>query len=113
SQALDQPHPETPLQLADLQADGRLGQMELARRRREASSLDHLDEGPQLIEVEAAHPQVFLIESIETTNLPYFALRCKVIRSDGLGGFAAAEAMPRERAAWRPPINSFGRPLVR
>ncbi len=45
AQALDQPQAETPLKLADLQADRRLRQVEPPRRRREAPLLDHLEEG--------------------------------------------------------------------
>src|SRR5439155_6454031 len=79
AQALDQPHAETPLKLADLQADRRLRQVEPARRCREAPLLDHLEEGLQLVQVEAAQLKVLLIKRIETTNLPYLRGRFKFI----------------------------------
>ena len=66
AQTLDQPHAETALELADLQADCRLRQVETARRGREAAVLDHFEQGAQLIEVEAAHPKAPLIKMIET-----------------------------------------------
>src|SRR3981189_2459483 len=49
AQALDQPHAETPLEFADLQADRRLRQVETARRGRETAVLDRFDDsgGPQ------------------------------------------------------------------
>ena len=62
--ALDQPHAEAPLELADLQADGRLREVEPARRGREAAVLDHLEKRPQLVEVEAAHLKDVLIKTI-------------------------------------------------
>ena len=52
------------LELADLQADCRLREVELARCCGEAAELDHLEESPQLIEVEAAHLKEFLIDEI-------------------------------------------------
>ena len=64
AQPLDQPHAEPPLELADLQAHGRLREVELARGGREAAELDDPQERPELIEVEAAHLKVFLIEFI-------------------------------------------------
>jgi hypothetical protein len=60
AEALDQPQAETPLEFADLQADRRLGQVEPPRRCREAPLLDHLEEGAQLVEVEAAQPKFSL-----------------------------------------------------
>ena len=60
--ALDQPHVETPLELADLLAHRRLGEVEPARRGREAAELDDLDESPQLVEIEASHLKLPLIE---------------------------------------------------
>ena len=65
AQALDQPQAETPLEFADLQADRRLRQAEPARRCREAPLLDHLEEGPQLVEVEAAHPKFSLSKRLK------------------------------------------------
>ena len=65
AQALDQPHAETPLKFADLQADRRLRQVEPARRRREAPLLDHLEEGPQLVEIEAAQPKFSLSKGLK------------------------------------------------
>src|SRR5262245_57455266 len=73
--ALDQPHTEAPLELADLQAHRRLRQVELTRRGREASELDDGDEGPHLVEIEAAHLKESLIKSITTNNLPYYSSR--------------------------------------
>jgi hypothetical protein len=65
AQALDQLHAETPLELADLQADRRLRQVEPPRRRREAPLLDHLEEGPQLVEIEAAQPKFSLSKGLK------------------------------------------------
>jgi hypothetical protein len=65
AQALDQPHAETPLKFADLQADRRLRQVEPARRRREAPLLDHLEEGPQLVEIETTHPKFSLSKGLK------------------------------------------------
>ena len=48
AQALDQLHAETPLELADLQADRRLCQIETARHSREPVALDHLEQDPRL-----------------------------------------------------------------
>ena len=48
---------EASFELANLQADRRLGQVETACRRREAAVLDHFEQSAQLIEVEAAHPK--------------------------------------------------------
>jgi len=39
--------------------------------------LDHLEEGLQLVQVEAAQLKVLLIKRIETTNLPYLRGRFK------------------------------------
>ena len=69
--ALDQPHVEAPLELADLLAHRRLGEIEPAGRGREAAELDDLDQGSQLVEVEAAHLKHQLMEMIRTNNLPY------------------------------------------
>ena len=55
AEALDQLHVEAPLELADLQADGRLRQVEMTRGGRKAAALDHLEQGAQLVEAEAAH----------------------------------------------------------
>src|SRR5450432_370449 len=65
AQALDQPHAEAPLEFADLQADRWLRQVETARRRGEAALLDHLEEGPQLVEVEAAQPKFSLSKGLK------------------------------------------------
>src|SRR5262245_1625448 len=60
AQAFDQLHAEAPFELTNLQADCRLRQVEMARGCREAAALDHLEQGAQLIEVEAAHPKGLL-----------------------------------------------------
>src|SRR5882724_5483341 len=65
AQTLDQPHAKTPFEFAYLQTDCRLRQVEAARRGREASALDHLDDGPQLIEVEAAHAKLSLSKPLK------------------------------------------------
>ena len=62
--ALDQLHADPPLELADLQADGRLRQVELARGAGEAALVDNLLQRSQLIEVEAAHIKEVLIDMI-------------------------------------------------
>src|SRR5439155_16971521 len=56
---------ETPLQLANLQADRRLRQIKLARRGRETAALHHFEQRVQLIEVEAAHPKRALSKSLK------------------------------------------------
>src|SRR5258708_31348435 len=65
AQTLDQPHSKTPFEFADLQADCRLRQVEAAGRGREASALDHFNDGPQLIEVEAAHAKLSLSKRLK------------------------------------------------
>ena len=65
AEPLDQPHAETALEFADLQANRRLCQVEPPRRRREAPLLDHLEEGPQLVEVEAAQPKFSLSKGLK------------------------------------------------
>ena len=57
-------HAETALELADLQAHGRLGEVELACGGGEAFELDDLEESPQLIEVQAAHLKESFIDEI-------------------------------------------------
>src|SRR5262245_47277763 len=57
AQPFDQANAETPLELADLQADRRLRQVEPARGSRKTSALHYLEEGLQLVEVEPAHPK--------------------------------------------------------
>ncbi len=76
--ALEQPYAEAPLELADLQAHRRLREVEPARRGREAAELDDLEQGPQLVEIEASHLKDPLIKPIETTNLPYPWRRCNL-----------------------------------
>jgi hypothetical protein len=49
AQALDKPHPETLLKLADLEAHRRLRQIKSACRGREAPALDDFEESSQLI----------------------------------------------------------------
>ena len=48
------------VELADLQAYRRLRQVQPARRRGEAAVLNHLDEGSQLVEIQAAHSKYSL-----------------------------------------------------
>jgi hypothetical protein len=57
AETLDQLHAEAPFELANLQADCRLRQVEMARGRREAAALDYFEQGAQLIQIEAAHPK--------------------------------------------------------
>ena len=52
---LQQTHPEPPFELADLQADRRLRQVQQLRRRRDAAERDDLLEGMELIEIELSH----------------------------------------------------------
>ncbi len=65
AQALDQPPAEAPLELANLQADRRLRQVETARGRRETPLLDHFEEGPQLVEIEAAQSKFSLSKGLK------------------------------------------------
>src|SRR5882724_5343824 len=65
AQALDQPHAETALEFANLQADRRLRQVEPSRCRGEAALLDHLEKGPQLVEVEAPQPKFSLSKGLK------------------------------------------------
>ena len=55
AEPLDELEPEPLLELADLQAHGRLGEVEPARRGGEAAEPHDLDERVQLVEVQAAH----------------------------------------------------------
>ena len=73
AETLDQPHAEAPLELADLQAHRRLRQVQPARRGGEAAVLDHLEKGPQLVEVEAAHLKEFLIDMISKIQFALFS----------------------------------------
>src|SRR5579885_3407637 len=66
---LDQAEAPPSLELADLQADRGLRQIEPPRRGREAAERRHLGEGPELVEIEAAHLQVELIGPIAKANL--------------------------------------------
>jgi hypothetical protein len=54
---LEQPHAEAPLELAHLQADRRLGQVEARGRSREPAELRDPGEGVQLVEIQAAHAE--------------------------------------------------------
>ena len=65
AQALDQPHLKTSLELANLETDRRLCQVEAPCRGGEAAALDHLEEGPQLIEIEAAHARLSLSKRLK------------------------------------------------
>src|SRR6516225_9968759 len=67
-ESLDERHAETSLELAYLQTDSRLREIEAARRRREAPALHHFDQSAQLVEIYVAHLKAALIEPIETTN---------------------------------------------
>ena len=71
ARALDQPYAETAFQLLDLQADGRLRQVQAARGSRKTAKLHHVGERAQVIEAEPAHAQVFLIESIISINFTW------------------------------------------
>ena len=55
AEALHQIHVETALELLHLMRYRRLRQIELFCRRGETAALDDLDEGPELIEIEASH----------------------------------------------------------
>jgi hypothetical protein len=58
---LDQTDAEPPFELADLEADRRLGQVEPRRRRRKAAQLDDHGKSFELVEVDAAHePKIYL-----------------------------------------------------
>jgi hypothetical protein len=65
AEALDQLHAEAPLEFADLQADRGLRQVETARRGGEIAELDDLEQGSQLVEVEAAHAKLALSKSLQ------------------------------------------------
>jgi hypothetical protein len=56
---LDQPHPEAGFELLDVQAHGRLGQVEPARGGGKAAELHHVGEGVQMVEAEPAHDPTF------------------------------------------------------
>src|SRR5262249_45014823 len=71
AEPLDKLDGEAPLELADLHADCRLREMQLAGCGGEAPALDHCNEGPQLIQVEAAHLKASIIETITIINLHY------------------------------------------
>jgi hypothetical protein len=58
AEALHQIHVETPLEFLHLMRHRRLRQIELFCRGGETAALDDLDEGSQLIEVEAAHARI-------------------------------------------------------
>ena len=55
AEAVDQPHAETRLELADLEADGGLRQVEALGRAREAALRHDFGQRAQMIRVEAAH----------------------------------------------------------
>jgi hypothetical protein len=55
AEALNQIHVETALELLHLMRYRGLRQIELFCRRGETPALDDLDEGPELVEIEASH----------------------------------------------------------
>ena len=71
AEPLDELDAEAALKLANLHADRRLRQMQLASGSGKAPALDHRQERTQLIEVEAAHLKVSIMETITTINLHY------------------------------------------
>ena len=54
---LQQPHPEPPFELADLQADRRLGQVQRLGGGRDAAERDDLPERVKLVEIELPHAE--------------------------------------------------------
>ena len=71
--ALDQPHAEAAFELAELQADRRLGQAAPFRRGREAAQFHHVGEAAELVEAEIAHPKVFLMLCMRGQSFPHGA----------------------------------------
>jgi hypothetical protein len=77
TKTLDKANPKSLLELADLEADRRLCQVEPCRRRGEAAELDRYRKSFELIEVEATHlPKNSLMEIIDQTN---FSNRCRCV----------------------------------
>ena len=100
--ALDERGVEAILELADLQAHRGLGEVEPARRRREAAQLDDFHESAQLVEIEAAHSELspFPIEPGCLHHLGW--QRCDQRHS-------AAPVTPRHRPSNRP---KRGKPVI-
>src|ERR1700680_4447812 len=69
AQALDQPQAPTRLELANLQADRGLREVEAPRRGGKTAERRHLGQGPQLVKVETAHVKEPLIDAISKSNL--------------------------------------------
>jgi hypothetical protein len=62
---LDQAQADAVLELADLQADRRLGEIEARRRGRKATELGDLSQGVKVVEIDASHSNYFLYHSLE------------------------------------------------
>jgi hypothetical protein len=65
SDSIHETHTAAGLELPNLQAHSRLSEIELARRRRETSSLDDLYKCSKLINAEAAHAKETLLGRFE------------------------------------------------
>ena len=65
SDSIHETHAAAGLELPNLQAHGRLSEIELARRRRKTSSFDDLYERSKLINAEAAHAKETLLGQFE------------------------------------------------
>ena len=75
---LDQGHAHTLFKLAYLKADGGLTQIQTLGRSGEAAEFDDIDEGTEIVEIDAAHTKVFLMLCIICKTFLYGGGWCSI-----------------------------------
>ena len=76
AEALDQPDAPAGFELADLQADRRLGEVERAGGGGKASLPHHFGERAQMVEVQVAHVKSILIKLEIMIRIAHSTYRC-------------------------------------